>query len=141
VDRFNLEKAITYAVEAIKAAMLLNGGAAIALLTLVGAVGKGSAGGVQINIGAARWAIFLFGCGMFAAALAFAAGYLAQVEYSEHDKTVASDEAAGCSALARRGEASRRCRRAGHGVSVPVHWRDNGGSVQRKLKRDGLPLA
>jgi hypothetical protein len=41
--RFSTDKAISFAIEAIKGAMLLNGGAAIALMTLVGAVtAKGS---------------------------------------------------------------------------------------------------
>ena len=94
-DRFNLEKAIAFATEAIKAAMYLNGRGAVALMTLIGAVGKGSAGGVQIKVDLASWAIFLFGLGTFAAASSFVAGYLAQVEYSEHDKAAAENMEAG----------------------------------------------
>jgi len=94
-DRFNLEKAIAFATEAIKAAMYLNGRGAVALMTLIGAVGKGSAGGVQIKVDLASWAIFLFGLGTFAAASSFVAGYLAQVEYSEHDKAAAENGGGG----------------------------------------------
>jgi hypothetical protein len=61
VDRFNLEQAITYAIEAIKAAMLLNGGAAIALMTLMGAVKKD--GGLQLNVGTRVALVISFGVG------------------------------------------------------------------------------
>jgi hypothetical protein len=40
----NLERAVQYSVEGIKAAMYLNGGGAVALMTLMGAAGKGEAG-------------------------------------------------------------------------------------------------
>jgi hypothetical protein len=103
-DRFNLKKAITYAIEAIKAATLLNGGAAIALMTLMGAVKKD--GGLEINVGAARWAVAIFGVGTLCAAAAFVGGYFAQVNFSEHDKTADANE------QKRRWKNAERCRYA-----------------------------
>jgi hypothetical protein len=84
----NLEKAIEYSVEGIKAAMWLNGGVALAVMTLMGAVGKGDgASGIRIRPEIATIAVEHFGTGTLAAAATFPIAYLAQLAFYQHEKT------------------------------------------------------
>src|SRR5215213_4133179 len=86
-DRFNLEKAIDYSVEAIKASMLLNGGAAIALMTLVGAVSGKTELAVDLNVSQVKAALAYFGKGLGVGVLTFVAAYLSQIFFFHHNQS------------------------------------------------------
>src|SRR5829696_1311176 len=128
-DRFNLEKAIAFATEAIKAAMYLNGGGAVALMTLIGAVGKGSAGGVQIKgrpcqlghlpIRARDLRSSIVVCGGLPRS-----GGVQRARQSSGRKY-------GGAALGRRREVPLRRHRAALPVSVAVRWRCRDWSLER----------
>lgn len=66
------EQGNKYAVEGIKTSLLLNGAAAIALMTF--------ADTHSITAGV-KWAIFLFACGAMGSAFAFLAAYATQLHY------------------------------------------------------------
>lgn len=81
--RKNLDHGITFAVEALKTMLLLNGGAAVAMLALLGPLSnKDSA--LWISIGQARWALYCFGGGALSVALTFMVAYIAQLFFMEH---------------------------------------------------------
>lgn len=71
-SEWHWEQGIKYAVEAIKTTLLLNGAAAIALMTFAGT--HSITGGVKL-------AIFLFACGAMVSAVAFLAAYMTQLQY------------------------------------------------------------
>jgi hypothetical protein len=83
-EKKNLDHAITFAVEALKTALLLNGGAAIALLTLVGALSVKDSVKVRFAIGPIKDALTWFGWGVGAVVVSLSLGYMSQIAFMEH---------------------------------------------------------
>ncbi len=77
--------AVNLSIEALKALLLLNGGAATALITLT----KKSPNGVDFSL-----AVLIFGFGVFLTVVAMAAGYFSQLAYSNHRLAIEQDKAA-----------------------------------------------
>lgn len=71
----HLDRAIDVSIEALKALVLVNGGAATALIALTDKSGAGATYATSV---------LLFGLGAFFGMLAFAAGYLSQLSYGNH---------------------------------------------------------
>jgi hypothetical protein len=65
----------TMAQHGIQAAMLLNGGAAVAILALMGNLATAPSNPI-VDVGAIRWSLLAFGFGVFLAACTYAVGYL-----------------------------------------------------------------
>jgi hypothetical protein len=78
-----------YAVEGMKTLLLLNGGAALALLAFFGNRGKDAANSNEI-VQAAGNALLMFGLGALSAGLVFIFGYLTQLEYGNENQPKAS---------------------------------------------------
>lgn len=74
------EQGTKYAIEAMKALLAINGGAAVALLALAGNIGKaaGNPASLASHLGNS---LISFGAGALFAALAFVAAYLTQLQY------------------------------------------------------------
>ena len=85
--RKNLDHAITFAVEGLKSLLLLNGGSAIALLTLIGALTVHPEAAVRLSLDAIKAAIVYFGSGVGAVAMAFVFAYFAQIAFMHHCQT------------------------------------------------------
>jgi uncharacterized integral membrane protein len=69
--------------EGTKAALLINGGAAIALLALLG--GHGAEGALKIDVSILRWALGSFSLGVASATAIFLFSYLSQGHYTKND--------------------------------------------------------
>lgn len=82
--RKNLDYAVTYSVEALKAALLLNGGAAIALLTLVGALSVKEGVKIDLDVTQIKTALAAFGIGVGCATGGFSFAYSAQIFFFHH---------------------------------------------------------
>ena len=66
---------------ALQPLFLLNGGAVVAFLTLLGAIWE--KGAVSVNFGVATWAVLMWCAGLVTAALATGAGYLCQSTFAK----------------------------------------------------------
>ena len=84
-QNWNTEKAIDYSVEAVKAALLLNGGGAVAMLTLLGAVVGKEGGSVLVDLEPLKATLQLLSLGMSCAAATFVVAYLAQRAAAGHN--------------------------------------------------------
>ena len=74
-----IELRVSLARSAIQAALLLNGGAAVAVLLLLGSVVTApSQGSPTVEVLPLKWALALFGLGMFIASMTFVNAYIAQ---------------------------------------------------------------
>ena len=74
-----IELRVSLARSAIQAALLLNGGAAVAVLLLLGRVATApSQGSPTVEVLPLKWALALFGLGMFIASMTFVNAYIAQ---------------------------------------------------------------
>jgi hypothetical protein len=77
---FNLGKAIDFALEGLRSAILINGAAAIALLTF--------ASGNKTTIAASlKCSLLAFGLGVFISTIAMLLAYIAQLMFAEIDNT------------------------------------------------------
>jgi hypothetical protein len=93
--QLNIEKAIEYSIQATKAALLINGGAAVAILALVGAVSSQNAAAVAVDINDLKLALHRFGLGTVAATSTFAFAYFAQLAWAgvNHAQAIGSTTA------------------------------------------------
>jgi hypothetical protein len=82
----NSLQAIEYSREAVRSGVLINGGAAVALLGLIGA------GSRSVDAGELIWSLQIFCYGVIAAAAAAAVGYFAQTEFARNNRRVISGE-------------------------------------------------
>lgn len=74
-----IELRVGLARAAIQSALLLNGGAAIALLPLMANIrGSASQRGLHVDISLLKWALAVFGIGLFLGAITFVNAYVAQ---------------------------------------------------------------
>jgi hypothetical protein len=73
-----IELRVGLARAAIQSALLLNGGAAIALLPMANIRGSASQPGLRLDIGLLKWALAVFGIGLFLGAITFVNAYVAQ---------------------------------------------------------------
>lgn len=73
-----IELRVGLARAAIQSALLLNGGAAIALLLMANIRGSASQRGLRVDIGLLKWALAVFGIGLFLGAITFVNAYVAQ---------------------------------------------------------------
>jgi hypothetical protein len=76
--RWNYGHGITFALEGLKTALLLNGGAAIALLAFAGSYAAVKDPSLKVNLLVLKGAFPRFATGALVAAVAFALAYLAQ---------------------------------------------------------------
>ena len=63
---------------AIQAALVLNGGASVALLLLLASLLPPAPGGLPVNLVLLKWAFAIFGLGLFLAGMNFVNAYVAQ---------------------------------------------------------------
>lgn len=84
--RINLSHAVTYSVEALKTSLLVNGGAAIALFTLVGTLSNKDGAKFELELHSVRNAILSFGCGVAFVSLSFGVAYVAQIFFLRHNQ-------------------------------------------------------
>ena len=63
---------------AIQAALVLNGGASVALLLLLASLLPPAPGGLPVNLVLLKWAFAIFGLGLFLAGMTFVNAYVAQ---------------------------------------------------------------
>jgi hypothetical protein len=61
-QRYNIDRAIAYSIEAIKASLLINGAAAIALMAFLGAVAAPDSR-ISIDVHEIKYALITFGTG------------------------------------------------------------------------------
>lgn len=73
-----IELRVGLARAAIQSALLLNGGAAIALLLMANIRGSASHRGLHVDISLLKWALAVFGIGLFLGAITFVNAYVAQ---------------------------------------------------------------
>lgn len=73
-----IELRVGLARAAIQSALLLNGGAAIALLLMANIRGSASQRGLHVDISLLKWALAVFGIGLFLGAITFVNAYVAQ---------------------------------------------------------------
>jgi hypothetical protein len=74
-----IELRVGLARAAIQAALLLNGGAAVALLLLIANIlGSASQSVLRVDIALLKWALAVFGVGLFLGAITFVNAYVAQ---------------------------------------------------------------
>jgi len=74
-----IELRVGLARSAIQAALLLNGGAAVALLLFLAHIGGSPAAGpLPLNVVLIKWAFAVFGLGLFIASMTFVNAYVAQ---------------------------------------------------------------
>jgi hypothetical protein len=74
-----IELRVSLARSAIQAALLLNGGALVALLLFLASLMSTSApGGLAVNLVPLKWAFAIFGLGLFIASMTFVNAYVAQ---------------------------------------------------------------
>ena len=74
-----IELRVGLARAAIQSALLVNGGAAIALLLLMANIlGSASQRGLRVDIPLLKWALAVFGIGLFLGAITFVNAYVAQ---------------------------------------------------------------
>jgi hypothetical protein len=74
-----IELRVGLARSAIQAALLLNGGALVALLLFLASLMSTSApGGLAVNLVPLKWAFAIFGLGLFIASMTFVNAYVAQ---------------------------------------------------------------
>jgi small-conductance mechanosensitive channel len=82
-SEWHWEQGAKFAIEGIKTSLLLNGAAAIALLTFANT--RAVAGGV-------KWAIFLFALGAMVSVIAFLAAYKTQLAYGNAEVPGSADK-------------------------------------------------
>jgi len=75
----HLEQRAAMALAGIQAAMLLNGGAAVAILALIGSL-AGAPSASIVDVSTLKWSLLIFGFGVFAAACTYMIGFWAQDE-------------------------------------------------------------
>jgi hypothetical protein len=73
-----IELRVGLARSAIQAALLLNGGARVALLLLLASLLPPAPGGLPVNLVLLKWAFAIFGLGLFLAGMNFVNAYVAQ---------------------------------------------------------------
>ena len=73
----HLEQRAAMALQGIQAAMLLNGGAAVAILALIGSLAGAPAGSI-VDVSTLKWSLLIFGFGVFTAACTYMIGFWAQ---------------------------------------------------------------
>lgn len=74
-----IELRVGLARSAIQAGLLINGGAAVALLLFLANVESSSGGrGLRVDVPLLKWAIAVFGTGVFLASITFVNAYVAQ---------------------------------------------------------------
>jgi hypothetical protein len=86
-QRYNIDRAIAYSIEAIKASLLINGAAAIALMAFLGAVAAPNSR-ISIDVHEIKYALITFGTGVAVCPVTFLFAYLAQLFFAGY---VASD--------------------------------------------------
>jgi hypothetical protein len=79
-SEWHWEQGTKYALEAIKALLAINGGAAVALLAFAGQISKNSSNPASIAAQLGN-SLLSFGLGALAATLAFAVAYVTQLQY------------------------------------------------------------
>ena len=75
----HLEQRAAMALAGIQAAMLLNGGAAVAILALIGSL-AGAPSASIVDVSTLKWSLLIFGFGVFTAACTYMIGFWAQDE-------------------------------------------------------------
>ena len=73
-----IELRVGLARSAIQAALLLDGGASVALLLLLASLLPPAPGGLPVNVVLLKWAFAIFGLGLFLAGMTFVNAYVAQ---------------------------------------------------------------
>ncbi|MFZ0397505.1 MAG: hypothetical protein WAM06_05625 [Methyloceanibacter sp.] len=73
-----IELRVGLARSGIQAALLLNGGASVALLLLLASLLPPAPGGLPMNLVLLKWAFAIFGLGLFLAGMTFVNAYVAQ---------------------------------------------------------------
>jgi hypothetical protein len=73
----HLEQRAAMALAGIQAAMLLNGGAAVAILALIGSL-AGAPSASIVDVSTLKWSLLIFGFGVFTAACTYMIGFWAQ---------------------------------------------------------------
>ena len=81
-QRYNIDQAIRYSIEAVKSVLLLNGAAAIALLAFMGANAGKEDPLVEVSIELFKLALMCFGGGASLCALTFLFAYIAQLFFA-----------------------------------------------------------
>ena len=73
-----IELRVGLARSAIQAALLLNGGASVALFLFLASLSPPAPGGIPVNLVLLKWAFAIFGLGLFLAGMTFVNAYVAQ---------------------------------------------------------------
>jgi len=73
-----IELRVGLARSAIQTALLLNGGASVALLLFLASLLPPAPGGLPVNLVLLKWAFAIFGLGLFLAGMTFVNAYIAQ---------------------------------------------------------------
>jgi hypothetical protein len=73
-----IELRVGLARSAIQTALLLNGGASVALLLFLASLLPRAPGGLPVNVVLLKWAFAIFGLGLFLAGMTFVNAYIAQ---------------------------------------------------------------
>ena len=81
-QRYNIDQAIKYSIEAVKSVLLMNGAAAIALLAFMGANAGKEDPLVEVSIELFKLALMCFGGGASLCALTFLFAYIAQLFFA-----------------------------------------------------------
>ncbi len=81
-QRYNIDQAINYSIEAIKSVLLMNGAAAIALLAFLGANTGKEDPLVEVSIELFKLALMCFGGGASLCGLTFFFAYIAQLFFA-----------------------------------------------------------
>ena len=81
-QRYNIDQAIKYSIEAVKSVLLMNGAAAIALLAFMGANAGKEDPLVEVSIEIFKLALMCFGGGASLCALTFLFAYIAQLFFA-----------------------------------------------------------
>jgi hypothetical protein len=81
-QRYNIDQAIKYSIEAIKSVLLMNGAAAIALLAFLGANASKEDPQVEVSIELFKLALMCFGGGASLCGLTFLFAYLTQLFFA-----------------------------------------------------------
>src|SRR3954451_22982698 len=81
-QRYNIDNAIKYSIEAIKAVFIMNGAAAIALLAFLGSYASKDDPIFQVSIEGMKDALICFGFGALLGGLTFFLAYIAQIFFA-----------------------------------------------------------
>ncbi|MPZ59025.1 MAG: hypothetical protein GEU91_21565 [Rhizobiales bacterium] len=82
-QQFNIREGIEFARQGLRTLILINGGAAVALLAFLS---RSNEGGFDINAGL-RWSLVTFALGTLTATGAYLAAYLSQLYFAEQNVT------------------------------------------------------